>query len=111
MYRAGNGFGPTVIPGANRNFPFWMFGYQDFGGFFKRTSGVLFIVPLTGADVFEKPRNFFFRFKNLTIEVTWIPVNQNGSQVENDSVNFIIHVQCKRANVLMMQFVAKKNSW
>ena len=49
------------------------------------------VVPFAGADVFEKPGNLLFRFEDLSIEVTRIPVDQHAAEVKYDSINVFIH--------------------
>jgi hypothetical protein len=50
------------------------------------------IVPFAGTDVFEEPRNFLFSFEDLSVEVTWIPVDQHAAEVKYDGINVFIHV-------------------
>src|SRR6478736_9480462 len=70
---------------------FWKFLKQFLCGFIKITACILLIVPLASTHVFQKPVDLFFRFKNFAIEVLGIPIDENRSQIKNDSIYFIIH--------------------
>ena len=51
-----------------------MLANEFFRCFFKGSACILFVVPFTGTDVFEKPAYFFFGFKKFPIQVARIPV-------------------------------------
>jgi hypothetical protein len=66
-------------------------GYQLFGRLGKCSAGVLLVIPLGCANVFQEPIDFFFGLKDFPIQVSWIPVDQNTSQVKYYGLN-AIHV-------------------
>ena len=84
-------FKPASVICADLGFPFRVCGNQFFSCFMKRIPRILVFVPFRSGDVLKKPLYLFLSFKNFSVYVSWIPINEDATQIKYYRFNSIIH--------------------
>src|SRR5437867_1302888 len=89
MNRISEHFKPASVICPDLWLPFRVFGDQFLSRFMKGIPGILVFVPFRSGNILKEPLYLFFGFKNFSIDVSWIPINEHATQIKYDGFNSI----------------------